>query len=199
MHPNGKYPIYFFILSVTSFEDRWERYLCIFIVLQNYLTVWIFQLNYDMSFQYSSQYRYCWITPNDKLPGFNFRLWHSLWYVVMIFSDLLSTFCFIQFHLLFFRSQQKHSSIPYVAEHGNVLIWKYRIEGYVFTVICIPSFGIDKNVMFTMWILSCAQRGVMRRKQYMHFHYCIWICPIEPTRRYFHICHVQWLSMFPFI
>ena len=80
-----------------------------------------------------------------------------------------------------------------------VLIWKYRIEGSMFTAICIPSFGMDRNCTVywcKYWVaLNPGLDGVGSN---MHFHYCPWTGSIKPSLQYFHICRVRWLSKFPF-
>jgi hypothetical protein len=49
---------------------------------------------------------------------------------------------------------------PYAAEHGMVLIRKYRIEGSMFTAICIALFGMDRNcTVFGVNIELCSTRG----------------------------------------
>jgi hypothetical protein len=69
-----------------------------------------------------------------------------------IFSVSLSKFYYIQVCPLFSRLGQTHSFLwgPYAAEHGIVLIWKHRTEVSMFTAICIPSLGIDRN--FTVYL-----------------------------------------------
>jgi hypothetical protein len=88
---------------------------------------------------------------------------------------------------------------PYAAEHGMVLIWKYRIEGSIFTAIYTPSFWMDRNYT-VYWFQYCValNPGLGGVGRTMHFHYCPWTGSIIPSLQYFHICRVWRLSKFPF-
>jgi hypothetical protein len=113
-----------------------------------------------------------------------------LWYAGFIFSDLLSKFYFVQFRPLFSCLEQTHSFIwgPYPAENGMVFIWKYRIEGSMFTAICIPLFGMDQYCTVywcKYWIAH--NPGLSGVGCNMHFHYCPWTGSIKPSLKYFFI------------
>jgi hypothetical protein len=148
-------------------------------------------------FQYHSQCRfgYCSVTPRIYFLAFNVWFRRSLWYAGFIFSETLSKFYSIQFRPLFSRLGQNYSFIweQYAADHGMVLIW-YRTECSMFTAVCIPSFGMDRNCTVHWSKYSVALNpglgGVGR--------YWPWTYSIKPSLQYFHICFVRWISKFPF-
>jgi hypothetical protein len=62
--------------------------------------------------------------------------------------------------------------------NGLVLIRKPRIKGSMFTVICIPSFLMDRNCTIYWWkywvVLNPGLDGMGSN---MHIHYCPWTEP----------------------
>jgi hypothetical protein len=102
---------------------------------------------------------------------------------------------------LFSRLGQTHSSIwgPSSAENGMVLIWNYRIEGSMFTTLCIPSFGMNqKCTVYWCKYWVALNPGLDGVGSDMHFHYCPRTGSIKPNLQYFRMCRVRWLSKFPF-
>jgi hypothetical protein len=130
-------------ISVHVFSKCWHVYVCIVLIFRPVLVG---------QFQYPSQNRFgcCSIIPRIIFVGFNFCLWRFFvicW--IYVVSDPLSKCDFIQFRPLFARLGHIHSFIwghyikPLIKD--LCLIWKYRIEGSMFTAKCIPSFGMVQN------------------------------------------------------
>jgi hypothetical protein len=97
--------------------------------------------------------------PKDIFPVFVlFCIWRCLWYAGFIFSDPLSKFYSAKFRSVFSRWGQTHYFIwaSYAAEHGMVLIGKYRTEGSMFTPYAYHRLGWIEIVLFNE---VCSTRG----------------------------------------
>jgi hypothetical protein len=119
--------------------------------------------------------------------------------IYILRSPVKILFCLVSPIVFSFRANPFFYLVSYTAEHGMILIWKYRIEVSMFTAICTLSFGMDQNCTVYLckyWVaLNPGLGGVGSN---MHFYYCLWTGSIKPIMQYFHICRVRWLSNFPF-
>jgi hypothetical protein len=163
------------MLSVTSFERRWARYLCTMtIVLLKLLLFKYFGQFIDGWFQYPRQYRfgYCLITPRIYfLFCIVFILPLALSVICRIFilrSPVKILFCLVPLivfsfraNLLFYLGTMRRltwNSINLEIPHS---IWRFHVFHHMHTIVWDGS----KLYCLLVWILSCAQPGARRRGQ----------------------------------